>query len=168
MFADVIKANGVAVSNRVDLPDSAVIYEVETPIFRNSPLVRKAVEELAEMDGSSESFVSRLDFGDKFRLSSKVKPDPPANFNCTKIVFHQKSSSMAADEERTPNGDDIVEEEDLHLETTYIPALHNTISYALRSAGASRYAFAASRSCQNLTAVMIGCHCESLRSNLAK
>ena len=61
MFADVIKANGVTVSNRVDLPDSAVIYEVETPIFRNSPLVRKAVEELAEMDGSSESFVSRLD-----------------------------------------------------------------------------------------------------------
>ena len=30
------------------------------------------------------------------------------------------------------------------METTYIPALHNTISYALRSAGASRYAFCTS------------------------
>ena len=79
MFADVIKANGVTVSNRVDLPDSAVIYEVETPIFRNSPLVRKAVEELTtEMDGSSESFVARLDFWEKFGP------------NCTKIVFPQK------------------------------------------------------------------------------
>ena len=63
MFTDVIKANGVTVSNRADLPDSAVIFEAETPIFRNSPLVRKAVEELAEVDGRPEPFVPRLDFG---------------------------------------------------------------------------------------------------------
>ena len=60
-----IKANGVTVSNRVDLNDSAVIYEAETPIFRNSALVRKALEELAEIDGrpQSEPFVSRLGLG---------------------------------------------------------------------------------------------------------
>ena len=59
VFADVIKANGVTVFNRVDLPDSAVIYEAEAPIFRNSPLVRKVVEELKEMDGSPEPSIPR-------------------------------------------------------------------------------------------------------------
>ena len=57
-------------------------------------------------------------------------------------MFLQKSSAIAADEDLTPNGEANPDEEDLHLETTYIPALLNTISYALRSAGASRFASA--------------------------
>ena len=60
-FADVIKANGVTISNRVDMPNSPVIYEAEATIFRNSPLVRKAVEELAEEDGLPEPFSPRLE-----------------------------------------------------------------------------------------------------------
>ena len=56
-----IKANGVSISNRVDMPDSPVIYEAEATIFRNSPLVRKAVEELAEADGLPEPFSPRLE-----------------------------------------------------------------------------------------------------------
>ena len=35
----------------------------------------------------------------------------------------------------------VLDDDDLHLESTYIPALQHTISYALRSAGASRYEF---------------------------
>ena len=60
-FADVIKANGVTVSNRVDKPNSPVIFEAEATIFRNSPLVRKAIEELAEEDGLPEPFSERLE-----------------------------------------------------------------------------------------------------------
>ena len=60
-FADVIKANGVTISNRVDMPNSPVIYEAEATIFRNSPLVRKAIEELAEEDGLPEPFFERLE-----------------------------------------------------------------------------------------------------------
>ena len=54
-FADVIKANGVTVSNRVESLGSAVIYEAESAIFRNSLLVRRVLEDMAEED----SFVSR-------------------------------------------------------------------------------------------------------------
>ena len=60
-FADVIKANGVTISNRVDKPNSPVIFEAEATIFRNSPLVRKAIEELAEEDGLPEPFSERLE-----------------------------------------------------------------------------------------------------------
>ena len=60
------------------------------------------------------------------------------------MVFLPKRSAAAADGERLPIGDANLDVVELHLETTFIPALHNTISYALRSAGASRYAFAGS------------------------
>ena len=51
-----IKANGVTVSNRVESFGSAVVYEAETPIFRNSLLVRRVLEDMAEEE---DSFVSR-------------------------------------------------------------------------------------------------------------
>ena len=63
-----------------------------------------------------------------------------------KNCYPSQRSAVAVDGERPPIGDANLDVVDLHLETTFIPALHNTISYALRSAGASRYAFASSRS----------------------
>ena len=89
-FADVIKANGVTISNRVDMPNSPVIYEAEATIFRNSPLVRKAVEELAEEDGHPEPFSPRLEICRKRSSQSDriegdqsiVKNDFPSETQC--------------------------------------------------------------------------------------
>ena len=71
-FADVIKANGVTISNRVDMPNSPVIYEAEATIFRNSPLVRKAIDELAEEDGLPEPFSERLEIRTVNRVERRL------------------------------------------------------------------------------------------------